>query len=142
MTTESQTETQAAPAHTDTDTRAERAAIPAAAGLSYRIDSFHVPAAARGEFEAAMRRNMGFLTTLPGYVQHLVFEKAGGPTAFNVVTVATWASREAHERAAARVRAYYAEIGFDAAALMARLGITGEIGDFVAPVALQTGSAS
>src|SRR5262249_38089532 len=116
--------------------------VPAGAPPSYRIDCFTIPAAARPEFEATMRRTIEFLATLPGYLHYQVFEKSGGPGAFDIITVATWASRDAHERAAARVRAYYAQIGFDPAALMARLGITGQLGDFVAPVALQIGGAS
>ena len=116
--------------------------VTAGAGPSYRINCFTVPAAAGAEFDAAMRRTIQFLATLPGHVHYQVFEKAGGPSAFNVITLATWASRKTHERAAAQVRAHYAAIGFDPAALMARLGITGQLGDFAAPVALQIGEVS
>jgi heme-degrading monooxygenase HmoA len=63
--------------------------------LHFRIDSFSVPDAARLEFEEAMHRNMAFIEKLPGFLGHLAFEKAGGPSTFNVVTIAVWGSRPA-----------------------------------------------
>jgi hypothetical protein len=101
-----------------------------AEGLSLRVDSFAVPEAARPEFDTAMRRNLAFLQQLPGFRGHLVLDKTGGPTHFNVVTVAAWESRAAHEAAAREVRAYYEKIGFDPAAALARWGATAELGDF------------
>jgi heme-degrading monooxygenase HmoA len=98
--------------------------------LQFRIDNFFVPEGARAEFEQAMQRNLAFLKTLPGFRGHIVFEKTGGPTAFNVATMAVWQSREAVDAAGAKVRAYYESIGFDAAALMSRLGIKAELGNF------------
>jgi hypothetical protein len=68
--------------------------------LQFRIDAFAVPAAARAEFDAAMRRNLAFLETLPG------FEGNAGAT----------------------VRAYYQSIGFEMQAMLARTGITASIG--------------
>jgi len=47
--------------------------------IQFRIDSFSVPAAVRSEFEAAMRCNLAFIQTLPGFIGHLVFEKTSGP---------------------------------------------------------------
>jgi quinol monooxygenase YgiN len=98
--------------------------------LSYRIDTFTVPATARDEFEAAMRRNMAFIATLPGFREHIVFEKVAGPTSFDIVTIAIWENREAHEQAASRVRAYYQKIGFDLPAKIAQWGVKAELGDF------------
>src|ERR1700745_2268266 len=63
--------------------------------LQFRIDAFTIPAASRAEFEAAMRRNLAFLETLPGFLNHMVFEKTSGPTTFNLVTIAVWESAEA-----------------------------------------------
>jgi len=62
------------------------------AALRFRIDSFSVPAAARREFEATMRRNLRFIHTLPGFLSHTVFDKASGPSTFNIVTIAVWES--------------------------------------------------
>jgi heme-degrading monooxygenase HmoA len=104
---------------------------------TFRIDAFDVPAAARGEFEAAMHRNLAFLTTLPGFVGHVVFEKAAGPSTFNIVTIATWESREAQEAAGARVREYYQRIGFDLPAALSRWGVKAELGNYSAPATLQ-----
>lgn len=96
----------------------------------FRIDSFSVPEAAREEFDASRRRNMAFIRTLPGFRGHAVFEKASGPTTFNIVTVATWESQEALERAGTEVRAYYQRIGFDLPAMLARWGVRAELGNF------------
>jgi heme-degrading monooxygenase HmoA len=105
--------------------------------LYFRIDSFTVPDAARAEFVAAMRRNMAFIETLPGFRGHLVFEKTGGPTSFNLVTIAVWENSEAIEKAGVEVRAYYQKIGFDPPAMMARWGVKGELGNYLAPRNLQ-----
>ena len=104
--------------------------IESAASLAFRVDSFSMPDAAREEFEAAMRRNMAFIETLPGFRGHVVLEKTSGPTTFNVVTIAAWESREALEKAAVKVRAYYQKIGFDRSAMLARWGARLELGTF------------
>ena len=105
--------------------------------LQFRIDAFSVPAASRDEFQAAMRRNLAFIETLPGFVNHMVFEKTNGPTDFNLVTIAVWESPEAVAAAAERVRAYYKSIGFDVSATLTRLAIIGSLGHYNAPPALQ-----
>jgi heme oxygenase (mycobilin-producing) len=104
---------------------------------SFRIDAFAVPEAARSEFEAAMRRNLAFLNTVAGFLGHVVFEKASGPSAFNIVTVAGWESREALENAGTQVRAYYQSIGFDPPAELSRWGVSAELGNYNAPPRLQ-----
>ena len=105
--------------------------------LQFRIDNFYVPDAAREEFEAAMRRNMNFLETLPGFLGHVAFEKTGGPASFNVVTIAVWASRDAIDKAGEQVREYYKRIGFDMPAMLARWGVRMERGEFTAPRRMQ-----
>jgi heme oxygenase (mycobilin-producing) len=96
----------------------------------FRVDSFFVPDAARAEFEAQMQRNQALIETMPGFRGHLVFEKTGGPTTFNVVTIAIWESREALERAGVEVRAHYQKVGFDMSATLARWGVKAELGNF------------
>jgi heme-degrading monooxygenase HmoA len=96
----------------------------------YRIDAFQVPDAARPEFEAAMERTLEFLRTLPGFRGHRVLARSSGPSRFDLVTIATWESEEAADQAGKEVRAYYARIGFDPAAAMARWGVKGELGFF------------
>jgi hypothetical protein len=98
--------------------------------LRFRIDSFSVPAAARGEFDAAMERNLAFIRKLPGFQGHSVFEKTSGPSSFDVVTIAAWESDEALEKAGGEVRAYYEKIGFDPREAIARWGAKGELGNF------------
>lgn len=105
--------------------------------LYFRIDNFSVPDAARQEFEAAMRRNMAFIKTLPGFLGHVAFEKTGGPTSFNVATIAVWENKEALDKAAVEVRAYYQRIGFDMPSALARWGVKAEVGTFSAPLRMQ-----
>ncbi len=111
-------------------TDSSRPLIESAASLSFHVDCFCIPDAARQEFEAAMRRNMAFIQTLPGFRGHVVLEKTGGPTAFNVVTIAAWESPEAQRRAGVEVAGHYLAIGFDRAATLARWGARAEPGDF------------
>lgn len=111
--------------------------VEAARGQQYRIDSFLVPDAVRAEFEATMQRNLAFISKLPGFVGHVVFEKAGGPGSFNVVTLAAWESRAALHQARESVAAHYARIGFDPAATMASWGVKAEIGQYVIPPGMQ-----
>ena len=104
--------------------------IESAARLIFHVDAFSVPEAARAEFEAALRRNLAFLGSLPGFRGHAVLEKTSGPTPFNLVTLAAWEGAEAVERAGMEVRAHYREIGFDLTAALARWGVTIERGHF------------
>lgn len=103
----------------------------------FRVDSFFVPDAVRAEFDAQMRKSLALLQTLPGFRGHVVFERTGGPTTFNVVTVAVWESQEAFENAGVVMRAHYQEAGFDMPATLARWGVKAELGNFHAPRDLQ-----
>ncbi len=105
--------------------------------LYFRIDNFSVPDAARVEFVATMRRNMAFIRTLPGFAGHVVFEKTGGPTPFNIATIAVWESKEAFDKASVEVGAYFQRIGFDRSSTLARWGVKAEIGTFSAPRQMQ-----
>lgn len=98
----------------------------------FRIDSFRVPQAARSEFEATMARNLTFIASLPGLVDHTVFERESGTSAFDLVTIATWEDARALEEAGKRVREHYRSIGFDMHAALARWGVTAELGNYVA----------
>ncbi len=105
--------------------------------LYFRIDNFSVPDAAREEFLATMRRNMAFIKTLPGFAGHMVFEKTGGPTPFNIATMAMWENEEAFDKASVEVGAYFQRIGFDRSSTLARWGVKAEIGTFSAPRQMQ-----
>ena len=99
-------------------------------GLIYRIDNLCLPPAARDDFEAGARRNIEFVRELPGYRGHWVFEKTGGPGAFNLMAVAAWASQEDYAQAASRVSEYYQRIGFDRNATLAKWGGRSEVAEF------------
>ena len=105
--------------------------------LQFRLDSFTIPDAARAEFEAAMQRNITFLKTLPGFLGHVVFEKTGGNSVFNLATIAAWESPEVVAKAREKVKAYYQEIGFHMPAKLAEWGVKAELGDYQAPARLQ-----
>jgi quinol monooxygenase YgiN len=103
----------------------------------FRIDAFEVPAAARGEFEAAMERNMAFIKTQPGFLGHVVFTKVSGPTTFNVATIAVWEDQAAIDKASVQVRAYWQRIGLDMPAMIARWGVKASLGYYQASAELQ-----
>ena len=98
----------------------------------YRLDQFSVPDGARGDFEAAMRRNLGHLATLPGFLGHVAFTKVGGPTKFHYATLAMWEDAATFERAKEAMQAFMAQIGFDAAAKLAEWGVEAELGAYTA----------
>lgn len=106
-------------------------------GHRFRLDNFSIPEETREAFEAAMKRNMAFIHTLPGFCGHVAFEKRAGNSPFNLVTLAAWESQEALERAGAEVRAYYERIGFDMAGTLKRWGVELVRSDYEAPPSLQ-----
>lgn len=95
-----------------------------------RLDVFTVPEATRAPFEAAMRRNIGFIATLPGYRGHVVLEKLAGPSRFEIATLAVWDDEAAIAAAVVEVRAFYARTGFDMASSLAAWGVEGELGSY------------
>lgn len=105
--------------------------------LQFRIDAFTVPQESRAEFESLMHRNLHFIEKLPGFLNHMVFEKTSGRTNFNIATIAVWESEEAITAAGEKVRAYYQSIGFDVPATLERLKITASLGYYRAPLELQ-----
>lgn|GEM_PF-1465460 len=105
--------------------------------LQFRLDSFNVPPESRDEFVRAMQRNLSFIEKLPGFLGHVVFEKTGGPTNFNLATIAVWESADAIEAAGAKVREHYQNIGFDVQKTLARLGVKAEARNYDAPAGLQ-----
>jgi hypothetical protein len=89
----------------------------------FLIDTFTVPAAARSEFEATMRRNREFIRTLDGFRGDAVFTKKQDDGAFDIATIAAWESPAAIARAKDQVAAFYERIGFDMAATITRWGV-------------------
>ncbi len=97
-------------------------------GHAYRIDRFNVPAEARAAFLARVHATNVFLETLPGFVQHLIFEQSGGAAARVFVTVAIWETEAAIEAARPEVVAWHAQMGFAPGEMSERLGVDAEIG--------------
>jgi heme-degrading monooxygenase HmoA len=93
----------------------------------YRIDKFKVPPSVRDQFLTRVRETHGFLSTLPGFVRHSVFEQSSGPGAFNFVTLAEWESAEALEGASKSVAARFEASGFNPQEARARLGIEADV---------------
>jgi hypothetical protein len=96
----------------------------------FRVDRFVIPDASRAELEAAMARNMAFISTLTGFRGHVVLERRRDATTTELVTIAGWEDRAALERAAVEVRAYYQREGFDMRAALERWGVTMERDDY------------
>jgi predicted ester cyclase len=102
----------------------------------YLIDTFLVPAAVRGEFESAMRRNREYIRTLEGFRGDAVLLRKQGES-FDIATIAVWDSPEAIARAKQQVAAFYQRIGFDMPAAIARWGVSFQRTICEAPQALQ-----
>lgn len=96
----------------------------------YRVDRFVVPARAREEFLARVRRTQRLLESLAGYEDGAVLEQRDGDGRFNVVTIAVWRDRHALVDARQVVRVRYQQEGFDPGALMRRLGIQADMADY------------
>jgi hypothetical protein len=97
------------------------------------VDRFVVPLAARAELEAAMRRNTDFISTLPGFLGHLVLERERDATHRELITVVAWRDSSAIEHARQEVRAYYQRIGFDMPRTLERWGVTLDRGTYGGP---------
>ena len=97
------------------------------------VNRFVVPLEARGEVEAAMRRNTAFISSLPGFLGHLVLERERDATHRELVTVVAWRNASAIEHARQEVRAYYQRIGFDMPGSLERWGVTLDRGLFGPP---------
>jgi len=102
----------------------------------YLIDTFVVPAAARVEFEAAMRRNREYIRTLEGFRGDAVLVRKQGES-FDIATIAVWDSPAAIAQAKDRVAAFYERIGFDMRAAIASWGVTLQRSICEAPAGLQ-----
>jgi len=97
-------------------------------GHAYRIDRFNVPAPVREAFLARVHATNVFLETLPGFVQHLIFEQSGTEVARVFVTVAIWETEAAIEAARPAVADWHAQMGFAPGEMSERLGVDAEIG--------------
>jgi antibiotic biosynthesis monooxygenase (ABM) superfamily enzyme len=56
----------------------------------FRVDSFAVPPEAREPFLAMVRATDEVLRQQPGFIRHVILERAEGEGRFNIATVAEW----------------------------------------------------
>jgi len=100
------------------------------AGPLYRVDKFIVPAAGRDEFLARVQDTHAVLRQQEGFLQDMILEQQSGQGSFNLVTVVEWTNADVVGRVSEAVAKRHAEIGFDRNEMIARLGITADIGSY------------
>jgi len=96
----------------------------------YRVDKFVVPVAGRDEFLKAVLHTHELLRTQRGFLHDLLLEQESGPDSLKIVTLAAWEDDDAVAAAGAAVKADRAGSGFDPKALMDRLGVTADLGNY------------
>jgi heme-degrading monooxygenase HmoA len=94
------------------------------------IDRFIVPQNAKAEFTERMQINRNFISKLPGFVRDDVYERRGDDGDVLYITIAVWASEAMLKSAKELVQAEYQREGFNLPALLKRLGIRMERGQY------------
>ena len=87
------------------------------------IDKFFVPARAVVAFKARVKINRDFIRGLPGFIEDHVYEYTDEQGNLTCITVATWASVEAVNKAKEAVQAEYKKQNFDPADMLEKLQI-------------------
>lgn len=100
------------------------------ANCVYRIDKFVVPNTARHEFLDAVQMTHDLLRTQSGFLQDFLLEQPLDDDHFNLMTVVEWENSDAVKNARTAVQSMQAERNFNPRDLMARLGITAELGNY------------
>lgn len=95
----------------------------------YRIDSFVVPGAARGEFLSRVLQTHTLLRRQQGFRRDFIVERQHGD-ATKIVTMVEWENDEAVARARQKVQALHAGNGFDPQEMFARLDISADMGSY------------
>jgi heme-degrading monooxygenase HmoA len=94
------------------------------------IDRFIVPQNAKAEFTERMNINRSFIKQLPGFINDEAYERTDEEGNFICITIAVWASEEALKNAKERVQAEYQQQGFNLPAMLQRLDIRMERGQY------------
>lgn len=94
------------------------------------IDRFIVPEAAKAEFMERMAINRNLIKKLPGFIRDVAFVRESELGELHCITVAVWESEAALKAAKASVQAAYQEQGFNLPAMLERLDIRMERGQF------------
>lgn len=94
------------------------------------IDRFIMPQNAKAEFVERMHINRSFIKQLPGFIGDEAYERTDEEGNFICVTIAVWASEEALKNAKELVQAEYQQQGFNLPAMLQRLDIRMERGQY------------
>jgi len=94
------------------------------------IDRFIIPQSAKAEFTERMQINRHFISKLPGFVRDDVYERMGEDGSLLCITIAVWANEAMLKNARELVQAEYQREGFNLPALLERLGIRMERGQY------------
>ncbi|HEV2700453.1 MAG TPA: hypothetical protein VGV09_02395 [Steroidobacteraceae bacterium] len=92
------------------------------------IDQFMLQEVAVEEFLRHAHFSANIVKTRPGFKEGYVFRRTAGDGRVKIVTTAVWTSDAAMEEAKRSISTEFAEIGFDPAQIMKRLGVQIERG--------------
>jgi len=87
------------------------------------IDTFVVPEESKAAFRERARKVQTFLKTLPGFVEGFIYEKTGGESRYNFLTVAAWKDAKAFENAGKAVEEEFKRQGYNPEETRKRLNI-------------------
>jgi len=94
------------------------------------IDRFIVPQNAKAEFIRRMTINRNFIKDLPGFIRDEAYERTDEEGNLICITIAVWGSEAALKNAKELVQAEYRKQGFNMPAMLERLGIRMERGQY------------
>ncbi|SEO68320.1 antibiotic biosynthesis monooxygenase [Mucilaginibacter sp. OK283] len=94
------------------------------------IDRFIMPQNAKAEFTQRMQINREFIKKLPGFIGDEAYERTDDEGNLICITIAVWASEEALKNAKELVQAEYQQQGFNLPAMLQRLDIRMERGQY------------
>ncbi|QEC74635.1 antibiotic biosynthesis monooxygenase family protein [Mucilaginibacter ginsenosidivorax] len=94
------------------------------------IDRFIVPPAAKAEFMERMAINRTMINKLPGFIRDEAFVREDEQGQLHCITIAVWESESALKAAKGTVQAEYQRQGFNLPAMLERLDIRMERGQF------------
>lgn len=96
----------------------------------YRVDKFVAPESAREELLGRVRQTHRLLHDQPGFIHDLLLENEAGDGQFSLVTLVAWQDPDALAGAREAVRQMQQAEGFDPRELLARLGVTADLGTY------------
>lgn len=94
------------------------------------IDRFIVPQNAKAEFIHRMTINRNFINALPGFIRDEAYERTDEEGNLICITIAVWENETALKNAKELVQAEYRQQGFNMPAMLERLGIRMERGQY------------